>query len=122
MRLLQRPLFRDIITKRGDTMVIYAIILFLTSAVFAVVARQIYQGRTDLIHEYHQEKVTDKAGYGKAFGKAMAVIAAAMALSAAVSLLGERAAWAAVTVLTVGLIVGIIAIVRVQKKYNGGMF
>ena len=103
-------------------MVIYAIILFLTGAVFAIVAMRIYKGKTNLIHDYHQSKVTDKMGYAKAFGKAMAVIAVVMALSAAVSLLGECAVWIAVAVLTVGLIVGIIAIIRVQKKYNGGLF
>lgn len=103
-------------------MVVYAIILFLASASLAVVAVQIYKGKTNLIHDYHQSKVTDKAGYGKAFGKAMAVMAVAMALSAAASLLGEGAAWVAITILTVGLVAGVIAIVRVQKKYNGGMF
>ena len=101
---------------------LYAIILFAVSVVFGVVAVLIYKGKTDLIHDYHQTKVTDKAGYGKAFGKTMAIIAVAMMLSAVISLFGGNAMLWAVAVLGAGLVAGIIAIVRVQKKYNGGMF
>ena len=103
-------------------MIAYAIIMFAVAAIFAVVAVQIYKGKTDLIHDYHQTKVTDKAGYGKAFGKAMGIIAGAMALSGAVSLFGESAKLYPIGVLAAGLIAGIIAIVRVQRKYNGGVF
>ena len=103
-------------------MIIYAIIMFVTAVMFGVVAVLIYKGKTDLIHDYHRPKVTDKAGYGKAFGKAMSVIAGAMALSGAISLFGESAMWIAIAVLVVGLIAGIVAIARVQKKYNGGVF
>lgn len=101
---------------------LYAIIMFLVATIFSFVAVQIYKGKTELIHDYHQTKVTDRVGYGKAFGKAMAVITVAMALSGAVSLFGERVMWIAVAVLTAGLIAGIVAIVRIQKKYNGGVF
>ena len=103
-------------------MQIYAIILFATAVIFALVAVLIYKGKTDLIHDYHQTKVTDKTGYGKAFGKAMAVIAVAMALSGAISLFGDSAMGIAFAALLVGLLVGTIAIVRAQKKYNGGVF
>ena len=100
-------------------MIVYVIIMLLTAALFGVLAVMIYKGRTDLIHDYHQNKVEDKAAYGKAFGKAMAVMAAAMLLSAVVSLF---AAWWALVILFAGLAVGIAAIFRVQKKYNGGVF
>ena len=103
-------------------MIPYAMIMIVTAAVFGVLAVLIYKGKTDLIHDYHQKKVTDKAGYGKAFGKAMGVIAAAMAFSGIVALFGETVAWLATAVLLAGLAVGIILIIRVQKKYNGGMF
>lgn len=103
-------------------MVIYAAIMFVTALIFGIVAVQIYKGKTDLIHDYHQTKVTDKAGYGKAFGRAIAVIAGAMALSGAVSLFGKSVMWGAIAVLVVGLSAGFVAIVRMQKKYNGGVF
>ena len=103
-------------------MIIYGIIMFAVAAIFGVIAVQIYRGRTDLINDYHQTKVTDKAAYGKAFGKAMGIIAGALTLSGVISLLGESVAWLAVAVLFAGLLAGIIAIFRVQKKYNGGIF
>ena len=103
-------------------MIVYAIIMFATALLFGVLAALIYKGKTELIHNYHQTKVTDKAGYGKSFGKAMAVLAVTMALSGAVALLGEDAMQSAVAVLIIGLIVGIMAIVRIQKKYNGSVF
>lgn len=103
-------------------MILYAIVMLAFSVVFGVVAGQIYKGKTDLIHDYHQKKVTDHSGYGKAFGKAMAVIAVAMVLSGAVALFGEGTMWIAVIVLAVGMVAGCVAIFRVQKKYNGGVF
>ena len=96
--------------------------MIVSAVTLGVVATRIYKGKTELIHDYHQTKVTDKAGYGKAFGKSMAVIAASMALSGVAALLWENAMWIAVTVLIVGLFAGLAAILRVQKKYNGGVF
>lgn len=103
-------------------MTLYAMIMLATASMFGVIAALIYKGKTELIHDYHQTKVKDKPAYGKAFGKALSVMAGAMALSGAVALFGEGAMWWAVTVLLIGLAVGMIAIVRVQKKYNGGVF
>ena len=103
-------------------MIVYAVIMFLAAAVFAVVTVLIYNGKTELIHDYHQTNVKDKAAYGKAFGKAMAVIPSGMTLSGSIALPGENMAWVAVTVLLLGIGIGLIAIFRVQKKYNGGMF
>ena len=103
-------------------MLIYAILMFLVAVAFAIVAGAIYKGNTNLIHNYHQTKVTDKSAYGKAFGKALSVMAGAMLLSGAIALLGESTIWGAVAVLLIGLAVGIVAILRVQKKYNGGVF
>ncbi|MBR5529406.1 MAG: hypothetical protein IKU57_02915 [Oscillospiraceae bacterium] len=103
-------------------MLLYAGIMFATAALFAVLAALIYRGKTDLIHDYHRTKVTDNVAYGKAFGKAMAVISMAMACSGIVALFGERVMWIAVWVLLLGLLGGILAILLVQKKYKGGMF
>ena len=103
-------------------MIPYAMIMLVTAVVFGAVSVLIYKGKTELIHDYHQTKVTDKAGYGKAFGKAMGVIAAAMALSGILALFGEAVMWLPMAVLLIGMIIGIVLIVRVQRKYNGGMF
>ena len=105
-------------------MVLYSIIMFLTAVPMIIMSIAIYQGKTSLIHDYHQTKVTDKAAYGKAFGKAMLVVSTALLLSGIIGLFGdtEIIATIAITVLFVGLFIGIVGIVVVQKKYNKGVF
>jgi len=105
-------------------MLLYSIIMFLAAVPMIKISIAIYQGKTNLIHDYHQTKVTDKAAYGKAFGKAMFVVSAALLLSGIISLLGgsELISMIAVAVLFVGLFIGIAWIVAVQIKYNKGIF
>ena len=105
-------------------MVLYSMILFLVGAVMAGMSIAIYKGKTQLIHDYHQTKVTDHAAYGKAFGKAMFVLSAALLVSGIVGLLGDSKTivMLAVAVLFLGLIAGIVCIAAVQKKYNNGLF
>ena len=103
-------------------MIACGIILLAVALLFGVFAVLIYRGNTQLIHDYHQTRVADKTAYAKAFGKAMGVLAGALALGGVLSFLGEKLAWIAMTVLILGLILGFIAIARVQKKYNGGIF
>lgn len=102
-------------------MLLYSIIMFVVAVLFAVLGIAIYKGKTDLIHDYHQTKVTDKSAYGKAFGKAMLVIATVMLLSGIIGLF-ENLLMLAVAILIIGLMVGIGCIVVVQKKYNKGVF
>jgi len=84
----------------------------------------IYRGKTDLIHSYHQTKVKDRATYGKAFGKALFVIALAPLISGIIGLFchSDFLAIVAVLVLVVGIIIGSCCILTVQKKYNKGLF
>ena len=102
-------------------MLVYSIIMFLVAALFTVLGIAIYKGKTDLIHDYHQTKVTDKSAYGKAFGKAMLLIAAVMLFSGIIGLF-KNMHMLAVAILIIGLVVGIGCIVAVQKKYNKGVF
>ena len=102
-------------------MLVYSIIMFLVSALFTVLGIAIYKGKTDLIHDYHQTKVTNKSAYGKAFGKAILVIATVMLLSGIIGLF-KNLLMLAVAILIIGLVVGIGCIVAVQKKYNKGVF
>ena len=105
-------------------MLLYSIILILAAIPIGAVSIGIYRGKTELIHDYHQEKVTDKTAYGKAFGKAMFVITAALLLSGIIALFdsSDTIAIIAVGVLFIGLIIGICTIIAVQKKYNKGIF
>lgn len=103
---------------------IFALIVLLLGAGVAWMSAAIYQGGTKLIHAYHQTKVADSSAYGRAFGKALAVVAAALLSSGVISLLGEPevVGQLAVGVLTAGLTVGLICIAAVQKRHNGGIF
>ena len=102
-------------------MLLYSIIMFLVAVLFTVLGIAIYKGKTDLIHDYHQTKVTNKSAYGKAFGKAMLVIATVMLFSGIIGLF-KNLLMLAVAILIIGLVVGIGCIVAVQKKYNKGVF
>ena len=102
-------------------MLVYSIIMLTVAVIFAGVGIAIYRGKTELIHDYHQTKVADKSAYGKAFGKAIFVIAIALLISGIIGLLDNLAVFA-VMVLIIGLCVGVGCIVAVQKKYNKGVF
>ena len=105
-------------------MLLYSIIMFLTAVPMIGISIAIYRGKTNLIHDYHQTKVADKAAYGKAFGKAMFVISMALFLSGIVGLSGnsDTTAMIAVAVLFIGLLIGIVWMIAVQMKYNDGIF
>ena len=103
-------------------MLLYAIIMLLAAGLFAGLGVAVYKGRTDLIHSYHQTQVKDKTAYGKAFGKALLVFAAAMLLSGVIALLDTTAAGIAVAALLVGMGAGIVCLIIVQRKHNGGVF
>ena len=105
-------------------MVLYSMIMFLAAVPMIKISIAIYQGKTSLIHDYHQTKVTDKAAYGKAFGKAMFVVSSALLLSGIIGLFSasEVIAMVSVAVLFIGLFIGIAWIVAVQIKYNKGIF
>jgi len=102
-------------------MLVYSTVMFLVGIVLMGIGIAIYKGKTALIHDYHQTKVKDKAAYGKAFGKAMFVIAAALLLSGIIALF-ENFVLLADGVLVIGLVIGIVCIIAVQRKYNKGVF
>jgi Na+-driven multidrug efflux pump len=107
-------------------MIIYSVILFAVAALVLVMGLLIRRGRTDLIHDYHQTRVkdSDRAAYGRSFSVGMLVLALFMALSGGVALLGDTkpVVMISLAILFIGLAVSLALIVRVQKKYNGGMF
>ena len=105
-------------------MLVYSIIMFLAAALLLAFSIAIYKGRTNLIHDYHQKKVTDKPAYGRAFGKALAVVALAPLVSGLIGLFAASRPLRliAVAALIVCLCAGVGCLVAVQKKYNKGVF
>ncbi len=105
-------------------MLLYSIILFAAFIPLTALSILIYQGKTNLIHSYHQTKVKDKTAYGKAFGKALSVMAFACLISGIIGLFGNSKAvgMSATITLIIGIVLGLCCIVAVQQKYNKGLF
>ncbi len=105
-------------------MIVYSLLMFACAVLFFIVGIRIYRGKTELIHEYHQTNVTDKAGYGKAMGKAMLGMGAVMAASGGISgfAASETMMLVSVAVLAAGILADLLIILYIQKKYNGGLF
>ena len=101
-------------------MLIFSIILFLTSVLLIIIGVSIYKGNIELIHSYHQENVTDKVGYGKAMGKALIILSLPLIASGIIAFFTESVI--PTIVLIVGMVIGFIPIIKAQNKYNGGIF
>ncbi len=101
-------------------MTIYALTMFAVAVLFAAVGIAVYRGNTHLIHDYHQRKVTDLDAYAKAFGKALIPFAVTPFFAGILGWLKYTVV--SVVVLLTGLAVGVIWLVAVQRKHNGGLF
>ena len=103
---------------------LYGVILLLVGGISGWVVLRIYHGDVSLIHDYHQTKVKDKCAYGKAFGRALGILAAGILLSGVLALLGDSEIWlyGSLAILLLGLGAGTVCLCRVQKQYNGGVF
>lgn len=102
-------------------MILYAAIMLLTALPIGWISAAIYRGKTSLIHDYHQTRVTDRTAYGRAFGKALFVISAALLISG-IAALFPGSGMIPVALLFIGLFIGIASIIAVQMKYNNGIF
>ena len=100
-------------------MLIFALILFAVSIPFAGIGIALFRGKTDLIMEHHQTRVTDKTAYAKAFSVPMFIIAGSMGLASILAL--PDMAWISVGVLLSGLTVSIVWIIWIQMKYYRGL-
>ena len=107
-------------------MIAYSIILFAAAVLFLALGIAIYNGNTKLIHDYHQTRVkeSERAEYGRAFAKGPFVICATLLISGIMALFGKENPIVVVSlvVLFAGLIASFVVLVKVQKKYNGGLF
>ncbi len=101
-----------------------AILYLALAAIFIVVGILIFRGNTDLIHNYHQKNVKDFDRYGKAMGKGVIGIGVFFLIGGIVSLAFkcEGGTVAGIIIVLSGFVLSLIYILRVQKKYNGGLF
>lgn len=105
-------------------MLLYSLIMLPVSILLIAFSIAIYNGKTDLIHDYHQTKVTDKEAYGKAFGKALLIVGLTPLISGIIGFFGDSKPFVitAIAVLLIGFCVGLTCICIVQKKHNSGIF
>ena len=105
-------------------MIVYSVIMFAAAALFALFAILIAKGNTSLINCYREERVKDKPTYCKKIGQSLFIMAATMLISGIISLLSdtETVILIALGVLIAGVLVGIVRLFHVQKKYGGGIF
>lgn len=107
-------------------MLAYSLLMFAIGLLFIGLGLSIRRGNTKLIHDYHQKRVPEerRLEYARAFSVGMLTMAAGMILSGVLGLFGTEgpAMTASLLSLFAGLILGIVILGRVQKKYNGGFF
>ena len=105
-------------------MIVYNVIMFGGTALFAVFAILITKGNASLINCYREERVKDKATYCKKIGQSLFVMAVSMLVSGIISLFSatETVILIALGVLIAGMLVGLVRLFHVQKKYGGGIF
>ncbi|MDO4565083.1 MAG: hypothetical protein Q4C04_05665 [Clostridia bacterium] len=107
-------------------MIIYSAIMLVVAIPFLIFAVLIYRGQTSLIHIYHQRRVAekDKPAYARAVAKCLFAITGALIASGIVGLFGESrtVVVCAVAILFAGFIPPIVMFIRVQKRYNGGLW
>ena len=93
-------------------MLAFALILFAVSIPFGGIGIALLRGKSDL--------VMDKAAYAKAFCTPMFIIAGSMVLAGLLALAG-LAVWSMGALLG-GLTIAIVWILRIQMRYNNGLF
>lgn len=107
-------------------MIAYSIILLVVALLFFAVGIAIYRGNAKLIHDYHQENIkkSERPKYCRDFSAGMFALAAALLISGIIPLVVKEGSFliALFILLVSGLISSIIILVKVQKKYNGGLF
>ena len=103
-------------------MLVYSMILFAVAVLFLALALLVYRGNTKLIHDYHQTKVkeTERQAYGRAFAIGLFVLCATLFLSGVIALMDIVGV--SLVALVAGLIVSVVMLAKVQRKYNGGLF
>ena len=103
-------------------MAVYVIVMSVVAGVMMTLGVSIYRGNTSLINSYHQSKVKrdDLKMYGRSFGCCLIFLSVFMIVSVVIELAGYMKE--AVIELFIGIIISLICLFSVQKKYNGSIF
>ena len=101
---------------------IFSVILIAASLLIAGVGTAVFKGRTGLIHDYHQEKVSEenRPAYGRAIGRGLLCMAVVLFVGGLLPLICE-AEWILKTIRATfifGILLSVLLLVMAQKKYN----
>ena len=107
-------------------MIIYGIIVFAVSIPFLAIAVLVMLGKANLIHSYHQENVKDqdKKKFSLLIGIALLIASLGMMVSSIMALVLKESIspYIYLVILGVSLLISIVFILIVIKKYNGKIF
>ena len=105
-------------------MYLFSAIMLIAASALTYAAARIFRGEINFVMSHHTERITDKKRYCKTMGISLFVMGTGIALSGICGLFGDSSVifGVSMTVLTAGIVAGIIGIIIAQKKYNGGIF
>ena len=105
-------------------MILYAILLTVFGVLMIIGGLRIYFTGVEYIYDYYTADVTDPAAYGCANGLALLLFALPTLICGVLQLLIQTnlMVYISIAVLVVALFVSFYFFLRIQKKYNGGMF
>lgn len=99
------------------------LIMFTSSVMVMVLGFVIWKrGKTDLIMSYHQNNIKDIEGYGNAMGKTIFSMGIITLITGFLFLFNNLSEWISLGFMFSGITICIIQIVRIQRKYNRGVF
>jgi len=109
---------------KEETMLFYAICLFVFAALEILTGVLTYLGNTNVIYDYYISSVSDIEGYTKAQGIATACMAVPAIACGVLFLVGPEllCSLIGIGIAILGIIGGYIAFYKIQERYNGGMF
>ena len=105
-------------------MILYAILLVFFGAMMIIGGLRVYFTGIEYIYDYYTADVTDTAAYGRANGLALMIFALPTLICGVLQLIlrTNLMVYISLAVLVIALFVSFYFFLRIQKKYNGGMF
>jgi len=101
---------------------VFAVSFYIVGALLLAAGIAVYKGKTAIIQNYHRKNVTDNKNYGIAMGKAISAMGLSAFVTATLSFLGDAFLMVGTVLFLVVMVVMMVIVYFIQKKYNGSMF
>lgn len=99
------------------------LIMMIVSFIVMILGFLIWKrGKINLIMHYHQENVKDCEGYGRGMGKTFIALGIVILLTGIIWLFDNLSEWISIGFPMTGFVVCIVQMIRIQRKYNEGVF